>query len=274
MHGERGLADAAGPGDDHQWRTAGRGDGVVEGGEFGVAAGEGGRVSRERLHRGRRARGFRCGGLPQDAQVQPGQVGSGVGAEVIAEHPAHVGVGVQRLSQPATGDECGHQQADEALVGRVAADEAAQFGDGFPMPADLDLGCQASFLRDESQFDEVAGQRVPQVGRCHVLDDVAAPEFERGAQGVGSGRGVGQGERGADGGPELERVDVLFVDVERVRVAAGRDEQAVRREHFAEPRDADVDRGAGPGRRLRAVPRYGGEPLHGDGSTGVQREHG
>ena len=79
-------------------------------------------------------------GAAQDGLVRLAQRHAGLDAQFVAQHPATLPVGGQRLGLPARPVQGHHQGAAQALPGRVGADEPDQLGYERLVPAQRQLG--------------------------------------------------------------------------------------------------------------------------------------
>nr|WP_245804953.1 hypothetical protein [Amycolatopsis australiensis] len=127
MDGEPGLAGTAHPGDRHD-RPGGRAGPGQERGEppqFRFPAAEVGGVGRQQAGTGRRCRRTRQL-LAEDPVVRRGQLPAGIGAQFVAQVPAHAVEHAQRGGLPATGGQREHQPGVDDLVERVGLREPPQ----------------------------------------------------------------------------------------------------------------------------------------------------
>ncbi len=266
FQGEPGLADAAGSRQRHQ---AGVGEGAADPGQFRFAAHEAGELGRET----RAGRGLRP--VPEQVEVERGQVGRRVGAQLVREAAPRLLEHREGLGGPPGRVQGPHQLPVQPFVQRTRPEQRPQLGHQFRPAPETQLRLDPVLYDGQPQLLQPGpvGVRVRQGGQRRP-----APQREGVAQEGRRPRMIAGGERRtAFGGQARETVDVDRVRVDGEGVAGGDGVDAgVRRETPAQAGDLGLERARGPGGRLGAVQTVQ-QALHGHRAAGVeqqQREQG
>ncbi len=208
------------------------------------------------------------------------QVRAGIDAQLVGQPPGCRAVRRECVRLATAEVERGHQPPDQALVEWVLPDELLQLGDGAGVLAEGDLGIDQVHPRGQPTGIE-AGDQPQGRGALQVGQGRPTPQRERLREQSGRPVGVVQAERVVAGRRQaLEVQDVHAVPRDVEQVAAGRGAQdrgfVGRLDGLAQPRDVDLDRVGGAGRR-GVVPDRVDQPVGahaGAGREGQHREQG
>ena len=184
--------------------------------------------------------------------MQQGQLGTGIDAELIGQHAAHVLEGGQRVGLPAAAVQAQHELRVELLLQRMRRGQLAEFGHDLAMPAEVQVGVDPGDQRLHPLVLDGRHLAVPQQLRRHVGQRLAAPQRERLAQQVrrfrpaaSLGRGVATRSQHA----ERPYVQLAVLDRDQVTGRLGLDQVGPGRpQGRAQPLHRAVQRTPGPGR--------------------------
>ncbi len=276
VFGEAGLSRTAGAGEGDEAQPGQVG---VEGGEFGLAADEGGQAGAEvpaedlgpgfgpgfgpglgpRLRRKRRLlrlrrRCLRCL-RAEEFRVQGGEFGAGIGAESVGEGAPRGlvrGEGIGRAARGAQGPELLRAQC---FVVRRLLDQGLDLGQECRRGGGAAAQVRLDALADGAGAPGLGDGRTGCAGGLgQVGEGGSAPEREGGAQGAGGGLGVGGQFLAAPDRQPVEpvQVDVLAGGGQEVAAGGGRVDAVAAAEGAAEPGDKRLEGGGGVLRRVVA----------------------
>ncbi len=285
VHRQRRLADAADPGDggDGHHRALGGGQPAAqlrhERGPPGEV-GHRGRQLRGPQRRGRRGRFVRRAGQllvgPQDALLEPAQLGARVDAQLLREEPAGVRVHREGLRLPAAAVQRHHQQLAQPLPQRVRGGQRGQLGDGLRVAADLQVEIEPGLGELEPPFLQ-PGPLVVRVRPRHRRQRLAVPQAQHLVDQRARLAAV-PGDAGLLrlGGQVLGQRQVERAPPDADRVAAGLAHQGVLAQRLAQPGGVRTDRGQRLRGRVLAPERVdqlvrGGRPPLAQQQGGQQR---
>ena len=108
--------------------------------------------------------------------MQRGQFGAGREPQLLVEHVAGVPVDGQRVGLPAGPVEPEHEQAGQALPGRMRADRAGEVDHHLVVAPAGEVRLRAGLGRGEAQLGQVRRDALAQLVAGHVGQQRSAPE--------------------------------------------------------------------------------------------------
>ncbi|CAM4129040.1 hypothetical protein NOGI109294_25715 [Nocardiopsis gilva] len=154
--------------------------------------------------------------------MQLGQLGGGVGAQLLGEDTAGVLERGERLGPAARPVEGADELAARALPQRVGGHQVAQLGQQGAVLAPAQLGLVEILAGGQPQLLQAFGLGAGEGGRPGIREGGTPPQRQGVAQQAGGTGVVGRAERrAAVGGQPLEAVGVDVVGVDREPVARG-----------------------------------------------------
>lgn len=258
---QAGLARSSRPGERDQ---AFLGEQRADVREFGVAPDEAGQLCGEPPVGGTRAL--------EQFQMEGGQIGRGVGAQLLGEGAPRLLVHRECLGGPAARVQGPHQLSVQPLAQGVRGEQFAQFRNECGAAAEREVRVDAVLYGGEPQLFEAGhrGVRAGEVGQGRAPPQrERLPEYGRGSGVVALGEG-----RVAVAGQPLEAVGVDRVGGDGYAVAGGVGlDLGAGTEPPAQSGNLGLEGVGGPGRRLGTVQAVG-QPLRGDGPARIQEEQG